>query len=68
MTKGYAVDMQCSTRPRSDGTCTVVVEVTGLPSILEANKFAEWMRRSLREHVEEIGRIDRAGIGSIPRH
>ena len=65
---GYAIDMQCSMRPQSNGTYTVVLEITGVPSMVKANEISAWMRRTLRPHIADIGgQVMRSGDGPIPR-
>lgn len=65
---GYAIEMQCSMTPQSDGTYTVRLEVTGVPSIAKASQISTWMRSTLRPHVSEIGgQMMREGEGPIPR-
>lgn len=65
---GYALDMQASCRHQSNGTYTVTLEISGVPSIVKANEISSWLRRTLRPHISEIGgKMMREGDGAIPR-
>lgn len=59
---GYAIDLRSSCREESDGSKTVVVEISGLPDMDQANKVSDWMRELIRENAHKIGRLLSPGV------
>jgi hypothetical protein len=53
------IDLRSAHRVETDGTHTVTVEITGLPSIDAANRVSLWMRDNIRENAHKIGFLDR---------
>ena len=37
---------------------TIVVEISGIPSIAAANRVSEWLRAAIRENADELGELD----------
>jgi hypothetical protein len=54
------LDIRNAHRVEPDGSHTVTVQITGLPSLDEANRVSLWMRDCIRENAHKIGTLDRA--------
>lgn len=53
----HAINLSSSLRTETDGSKTVVVEVTGIRSTPEANKVSEWLHRMLVANANKLGRL-----------
>lgn len=53
-----AIDLRSSHRIEADGSHTVTVTISGLPSLEVANKFSLFVRDSIRENAHKVGRLD----------
>lgn len=53
-----AIDLRSYHRQEADGSHTVTVEISGLPSMDEANRVSLWMRDMIRTGSNQIGRLD----------
>lgn len=53
-----AMDLRSSHRAEPDGTHTVTVEMTGLPTIEMAQGVSNWMRDLVRANAHKIGRLE----------
>lgn len=54
----YAMDIRCSGHQEADGTHTVVVSLTGIPTIDEALMVSEWLHRLVQRNASEIGTLE----------
>lgn len=45
-------------REEVDGSHTVTVEISGLPSMEWANRASLWIRDAIRENAHKIGSLD----------
>lgn len=52
------IDLRSSHRIESDGTHTVMVTISGLPSLNKANEVSLWIRDAIRDNAAKIGRLD----------
>lgn len=53
-----AIDLRSYHKQEDDGSHTVTVEFSGLPSLDYANRVSNWMRGLIRENADQIGRLD----------
>lgn len=53
-----AIDLRSSHRVEVDGSHTVTIEISGLPSMDAAQGVSNWMRELVRENAHKIGRLD----------
>lgn len=53
-----AIDLRSDHRVETDGSHTVTVTISGLPSLTWAQNVSNWVRESLRENASKIGRLD----------
>lgn len=53
-----AIDLRSYHRQEADGSHTVTIEISGLPSLDQANRVSTWMRDMIRTGSVQIGRID----------
>jgi hypothetical protein len=53
------IDFAATHRQETDGSHTVIVTVSGLPSMAVSNKIAMWMRHMIRSNANEIGRLEK---------
>lgn len=53
-----AMDIRSSHRVERDGSHTVTVELSGLPTLELAQGVSNWMRRLVRANAHEIGRLE----------
>ena len=56
--KQIPIDLNASLRQESDESYTIVVEISGIPSIAAANRVSEWLRAAIRENADELGELD----------
>jgi hypothetical protein len=49
------IDLRSSHRVEDDGSHTVMVCITGLPSMDAANRVSLWMRDAIRDNAHKIG-------------
>jgi hypothetical protein len=55
----YVIGLRAFMRQEGDGSRTVVVEITGLPDVAQANRVSDWVRDCLRQGVGKLGgRLD----------
>lgn len=52
------IDLRSYHSVADDGTHTVTVEISGLPSLDQANRVSMWMREMIRSGANQIGRLD----------
>lgn len=52
------IDLYSSHRQEADGSHTVMLTISGLPSMEWANRVSLWIRSAIREHANEIGLLD----------
>lgn len=52
------IDLRSYHREEADGSHTVTVEISGLPSLDQANRVSTWMRDMIRTGAVQIGRLD----------
>lgn len=52
------IDLKSSHHVEDDGSHTVLVTVSGLPSVQLANEVSNWMRDAIRANAHKIGRLD----------
>jgi hypothetical protein len=53
-----AMDLRSSHRIEADGSHTVVIEMSGLPSLEMAQGISNWMRDLIRANAHKIGRLE----------
>ena len=53
-----AIDLRSSHRVEEDGSHTVLVQISGLPSLEWANGVSLWIRDAIRDNAHKIGRLD----------
>jgi hypothetical protein len=53
-----AIDLRSYHKEEADGSHTVTLEISGLPSLDYANRVSKWMRALIRENASQIGRLD----------
>ena len=52
------LDVRSSHRVEADGSRTVTIEMSGLPSLRLAQGVSDWVHKLIRQHAHEIGRLD----------
>jgi len=52
------IDLRSSHRVEADGTHSVMVTISGLPSLNTANFVSMWIRDAIRGNAHKIGRLD----------
>jgi hypothetical protein len=52
------IDLMSSHRVEADGTHTVTIQISGLPSLPLAQHVSDWMRDLVRANAHQIGRLD----------
>jgi hypothetical protein len=58
MTKLVPLSMNAGLRLESDKSYTIVVEISGIPDIEAANRVSTWLRATIRENADVLGRPD----------
>lgn len=53
-----AIDLRSSHRVEADGSHTVMVTISGLPTLEWAQRIGNWMRDLIRANANQIGRLD----------
>jgi hypothetical protein len=53
-----AIDLVSSHRQEDDGSHTVTVTISGIPSMDAANNVSRWMRDLVRANASKLGRLD----------
>lgn len=65
-----AIDLQSSHRQEADGSHTVTLTVSGIPTLGWSQRVSDWLRDLIRQHANEIGRLSKeradAAIGEPP--
>ena len=57
----HPIDLVSSHQQEADGSHTVTLTISGLPTMPWAQKVSDWLRDMVREHANEIGRL-----GKVP--
>lgn len=52
------IDLRSSHRVEADGSHTVMVTISGLPTLEWAQRVGNWMRDLVRANANQIGRLD----------
>ncbi len=52
------IDLVSSHQQEQDGSHTVMLTISGLASMDQANRVSRWLRNSIRAHAHEIGLLD----------
>jgi hypothetical protein len=52
------IDLQASHQQEADGSHTVTVTISGLPTLGLAQSVSDWMRDIIRANAHQIGRLD----------
>lgn len=55
-----AIDLRSSHRVEGDGSHTVIIQISGLPSLAWAQRVSDWVREIIQIHAHEIGRREEA--------
>jgi hypothetical protein len=58
MQKDFSIDMCSSHRLEQDDSHTVVLTISGLPSMGDANRVSTWLEKTIRERAHEIGLLE----------
>lgn len=58
-----AMDLRSSHRQEADGSHTVTIEMSGLPTIEMAQGVSNWMRDLVRANAHKIGRLEAKPAG-----
>jgi hypothetical protein len=53
-----AIDLRSMHRVEADGSHTVTIEISGLPSLDWANRVSLWIRESIKANAHKIGFLD----------
>ena len=53
-----AIDLRSSHREENDGSHTVMITMSGIPSVEMAQEVSNWMRDLVRANAHQIGRPD----------
>lgn len=56
-----AIDLRSSHRQEADGTHTVTVVISGMPTLAWAQRVSDWLRDLVRRNAAQIGHLERAG-------
>jgi len=51
------IDLHSSHREEADGSHTVMVQISGIPSLGMAQGVSDWMRDLVRANAHQIGRL-----------
>lgn len=54
----HPIDLRSSHRQEDDGSHTVMLTISGLPSLDASNRVSMWLRDAIRENAHKIGRRD----------
>lgn len=54
-----AIDLRSSHRQETDGTHTVMVTISGLPTLAWSQRVSDWLRDLVRENAAQIGQLER---------
>ena len=52
------MDLRSSHREEADGSHTVTITMSGIPSLQMAQGVSNWMRSLVRSNAHQIGRLD----------
>ena len=52
------IDLRSSHQQETDGSHTVMLTISGIPSMEWANKVSGWMQTAIRAHAHEIGLLE----------
>ncbi len=61
MQKRYVMKLQSSHREEADGTHSIMIVASGIPSLEMAQDVSDWMRDVILERVDEIGVLEEHG-------
>jgi hypothetical protein len=53
-----AIDLRSSHRKEANGTHTVIIQISGMPTIEMAQGLADWVRDLVRANAHKIGRLE----------
>lgn len=52
------IDLRSSHQQEFDGSHTVMLTISGLPTLNQANRVNEWLRKAIRANAHEIGLLE----------
>lgn len=59
MAQAAIIDLRSSHRQEADGTHTVTVTISGMPTLEWAQRVSDWMRGLVRANADQIGWLER---------
>jgi hypothetical protein len=54
----FVIDIRSYHRKEPDGSHTVTLEISGIPTLDQANRITGWMRKMILDGADQIGRLD----------
>ena len=56
--KQVPVDINAHLRQEEDQSYTIVVEISGIPSVDVANRVSQWLRSAIWDNADLLGELD----------
>jgi hypothetical protein len=56
--KQFPIDLDAQLRQEPDQSFTIVIEISGIPSIAMADHISNWLRTAIRDNADLLGKID----------
>ena len=56
--KNIPIDLNAHLREEPDQSYTIVVEVSGIPTVELVHRVSEWLREAIRDHADMLGELN----------